>query len=424
MNNYQSPFSNRYGSDEMRTVFSDDNKYSTWRKLWVNLAKAEQFLGLPISDEQIEEMEDHVNDIDYELAAEYENQTHHDVMAHILAYGDQCPKAKPIIHLGATSCYVTDNTDVFMQRNAVVILYKRLSNVIETLRNRIREESGETVMVGYTHLQAAQPVTLKKRLAMWLQDLLIDADQMKFQFDNIRYLGCRGATGTSSSFLELFDGNEYAVTKLEDLLFSKVKVFAVSGQTYTRKQDYNIMSVLSGICQSASKFANDVRFLSSTGEIKEGKSKNQVGSSAMPYKENPIGCEKINSLSRYVISSVEVLGMNAATQVMERTLDDSANRRVLIPELFLATEEVLLTYEKVAENLFVDYDRIEGIVQSNVNKFMKEPTLMKAVLNGGDRQKVHEELRTGEMDAVVDNKSMDRIAGLSEEYAFKLYNGQ
>lgn len=386
-----SPFDHRYSSYEMRAVFSDAFKYTTWRKLWVALAKAEKDLGLSITNAQIQEMENNVYSVDFDKAAEYEKQTHHDVMAHILAFGDQCPAAKPIIHLGATSCFVTDNTDFIQQYCALLIIRDKLLSVIGVL-SEVASEYKTLPTVGYTHYQVAQPTTVGKRVCMWVQDLLMDLDELDHQLGSMRMLGCKGATGTAASFLELFDGDAEKVKELEQKIALSIgfnEVFDISGQTYTRKQDFSVLQVLSGIAQSASKFANDMRLLSNLGEVTEHYSDKQVGSSAMPYKVNPLNCERINSLSRLVICNLQNCAMTTATQWLERTLDDSANRRVVIPETFMAIDEVLLTYKKVAKSMTVHTDAVLEHYVNSLPLFITEPLLMLLVKKGGDRQKLH-----------------------------------
>lgn len=419
---FDSPFNSRYGSNEMRSAFSDVHRHTTWRKLWIKLARAEYAMGLPVTPAQIAEMENHIDEIDYKAVADYELKTKHDVMAHILAYGDVCPLARPIIHLGATSCYVTDNTDVILQREAMRIIRVKLNSLITGLR-MFAIDNISIPTTGYTHMQVAQPTTVGKRAALWLQDLMLDRDQIVFQMKGVKMLGCRGATGSASSFLELFDGDRDKVKKMERIMFGD-KVFKVSGQTYTRKQDYNVMNVLSGIAQSASKFANDIRFLSSLKEVYERKQSGQVGSSAMPYKVNPIDAEKINSLSRYVINGVQVFAMNTATQFMERTLDDSANRRIMIPEMFMATDEILNTYRNVVNNLYVDRPIISKHMSESMYKMLEEPIMMRAVLNGEDRQDVHKELGEGGMSTMADASMVGRLTGLSQQQVFDLIDGK
>lgn len=390
-----SPFDQRYSSYEMRAIFSDAFKYTTWRKLWVALAEAEKSLGLPITNAQVQEMKDNVYNVDFDKAIEYERETHHDVMAHILAFGDQCPMAKPIIHLGATSCFVTDNTDFVQQYCALILVRHKLLSVIDALSG-VASEYKSLRTVGYTHYQVAQPTTVGKRVCMWIQDLLIDLDELDHQLGSIKMLGCKGATGTAASFLGLFDGDAEKVKELEKRIARSIGlngIYDISGQTYTRKQDFSVLQVLSGIAQSASKFANDMRLLSNLGEVTERYTDKQVGSSAMPYKVNPLNCERINSLSRLVICNLQNSAMTTATQWLERTLDDSANRRVIIPETFMAIDEVLLTYERIAKSMVVHTDVIQEHYNASLPLFITEPLLMLLVKKGGDRQKLHDRIR-------------------------------
>lgn len=397
MNNtdYISPFSNRYGSESMRYVFSNQFKHSTWRKLWVLLAQVEKDLGLNITTEQIVEMTDNINNIDFERVAAIEQQTQHDVMAHILAFGEQCPKAKPIIHLGATSCYVTDNTDVIQQKIALTIVKQKLLEVIDGLLT-FADKYADTPTMAYTHYQVAQPTTVGKRASMWLQDLMMDLEQLNFQLEHLKPLGCKGATGTAASFMELFEQDQQKVLDLEYKIVQNLgfkEAYPISGQTYTRKQDFNVMQVLSDIAQSASKFAIDVRLLSNLGEIQEPHSSTQVGSSAMPHKSNPIKCEKITSLARFVVCTTQNTANTASVQWLERTLDDSANRRICISEAFLATDEILSTYKKVVTGLDVDEKTIQKHLENELPSLIMESILMAGVTHGGDRQELHELLR-------------------------------
>lgn len=387
-----SPFDKRYGSNDMRRIFSDDDKFQTWRLLWSRLARAEKELGLDITDEQVKSLEDNVTNIDYELAEKYEQETHHDVMAHILAYGDQCPEARGIIHLGATSCFVTDNTEVAQQLAALTLVWDKLLPIVTGLKHFARKYK-DLPTVGYTHLQVAQPTTVGKRACMWLQDLVMDLYEVNHQFQNLKLLGCKGATGTAASFLQLFNGDADKVQELEHKIFENVNVFPISGQTYTRKQDFNVMQALAGIAQSASKIANDIRFLSHLGEINESFSKEQVGSSAMPYKKNPLNCERINSLSRLVICNLQNFAITSSAQWLERTLDDSANRRVTIPETFLAIDEILITLQRVISHLQVNEDIIRWHYGKQLPYLLVEPLLIYLTKRGEDRQDTHERLR-------------------------------
>jgi adenylosuccinate lyase len=385
----------------MQRLFSDDTKFSTWRKLWVALAESQRELGLDISAEQIDEMKAHISGINYEAAAKFEAETRHDVMAHIRAYGEQCPKAKPIIHLGATSCYVTDNTDIILQHSALLIVKKLLVNAIAKLYD-FADKYKSLPCLAFTHFQAAQPTTVGKRATLWIQDLLIDLEQLEFTLNGLKLLGCKGTTGTGASFLSLFDGSHEKVKALEQKIAAKMgfnKVYSVSGQTYSRKADYYTLSVLSGIAQSAYKFSNDIRLLSHLKEVEEPFEAGQVGSSAMAYKRNPMRSERIASLARHVTANALNPALTASAQWLERTLDDSANRRISIPEAFLAADAILSLYINVAGGLTV-YPRI---IQKHLNEelpFMAtENILMHCVKKGGDRQLLHERIRLHSVEA-------------------------
>ena len=393
---YQSPLCERYASREMQCIFSNDRKFSTWRKLWVALAESEQELGLPISDEQIQEMKEHIFDIDYEKAKQYEGELRHDVMAHVHTFGDACPKASGIIHLGATSCYVGDNTDVILMQSALVQIKNLLLNAIEALSEFAMQYKALPTLA-YTHFQAAQPTTVGKRACLWLNDLLFDLEQLDFQLNNLKLLGCKGTTGTGASFLELFDDDEKKVELLEQKIADKIgfsKCQSVSGQTYTRKADFAVLQVLSGIAQSASKFSGDIRLLSHLKEVDEPFEKKQIGSSAMAYKRNPMRSERIASLSRYVICDLQNTAMTASAQWFERTLDDSANKRLSVPEAFLATDAILNLYINVVRGLKVYPAVIKKHLDAELPFMATENILMYCVKNkGGDRQKLHEAIR-------------------------------
>jgi adenylosuccinate lyase len=394
-NNYESPLSGRYASLEMQRIFSPDEKFATWRRLWVALAEAERELGLPITDEQIAELRAHINDIDYELAEKYEREVRHDVMAHVKAYGDVCPHAKGIIHLGATSCYVVDNTDIIIMRRAMLHIRKLLISCIAALAD-IAEAHKETPALAWTHFQAAQPTTAGKRAAIWIQDLMMDLDALDFQISSLKMLGCRGTTGTAASFLELFDGDHEKVKRLESIITEKMGFSAcydVSGQTYTRKVDYNVVSVLCGIAQSASKFANDIRLLSHLKEVDEPFEPGQIGSSAMAYKRNPMRSERICSLSRYLIAQSANPAYTAATQWLERTLDDSANKRLSIPEAFLTADGILTLYLNIARGLTFYPATMKRHLEGELPFMVTENILMLCVRRGGDRQALHEAIR-------------------------------
>ena len=393
---YQSPLCERYASREMQCIFSNDRKFSTWRKLWVALAESEQELGLPISDEQIQEMKEHIFDIDYEKAKQYESELRHDVMAHVHTFGDACPKASGIIHLGATSCYVGDNTDVILMQSALVQIKNLLLNAIEALSEFAMQYKALPTLA-YTHFQAAQPTTVGKRACLWLNDLLFDLEQLDFQLNNLKLLGCKGTTGTGASFLELFDDDEKKVELLEQKIADKIgfsKCQSVSGQTYTRKADFAVLQVLSGIAQSASKFSSDIRLLSHLKEVDEPFEEKQIGSSAMAYKRNPMRSERIASLSRYVICDLQNTAMTASAQWFERTLDDSANKRLSVPEAFLATDAILNLYINVVRGLKVYPAVIKKHLDAELPFMATENILMYCVKNkGGDRQKLHEAIR-------------------------------
>ncbi|MGN1095112.1 MAG: adenylosuccinate lyase, partial [Eubacteriales bacterium] len=392
---YESAFSGRYASNEMQYLFSQDMKFTTWRSLWISLAKAEKALGLEITDEQIEELISHKDDINYEVAEEYEKKLRHDVMSHVHAYGDQCPKAKGIIHLGATSCYVGDNTDMIISKKALELVREKLLSVLANLRD-FAEKYKALPCLAYTHLQPAQLTTVGKRAALWMYELYLDLCDLDFTLDSLAMLGQKGTTGTQASFMELFDGDENKIKELEKRIaadFGFEKVVPVSGQTYTRKFDSRIMNVLSGIAQSASKFANDMRLLQSFKEMEEPFEKNQIGSSAMPYKRNPMRCERICSLARYVVSDSINPAMTSSTQWFERTLDDSANKRIAMSEAFLAVDAILNIYINVTSDLVVYPKVIESRVMAELPFIASENIMMDLVRRGGDRQEIHEKIR-------------------------------
>lgn len=392
---YVSPFSERYASKEMQYLFSANKKYSTWRKLWVALAEAEKELGLTsITDEMIKELKDHVEDIDYMRVNEYEEKLRHDVMAHIHAYADVCPKAKGIIHLGATSCYVGDNADIIIMKEALLLLKKKLVNLINNLA-KFSDEYKDVPTLGYTHFQAAQPTTVGKRAALWLHDFVIDLEDLEYVVDSLKLLGSKGTTGTQASFVELFNDKE-APVKLDKLIASKMgfkDVYPVSGQTYTRKIDCRIYNVLSSIATSASKMATDIRLLQHEKEIEEPFEVSQVGSSAMPYKRNPMRSERITSIARYVITNTSNPYFTASSQWLERTLDDSANRRIVLSEGFLATDGILDLCINVTSGLVVNEKVIEKHLKEELPFMVTENILMDQVKQGGNRQELHEEIR-------------------------------
>ena len=401
-NTYESPLASRYASDEMLYIFSPDKKFSTWRRLWIALARAEKELGLSqITDEMIAEMEQHIDDINYDVAAEEEKKLRHDVMAHVHAYGAQCPKAKGIIHLGATSCYVGDNTDVIIMREGLLLVRSKVVRVLDAL-SRFAEEYKAMPTLGFTHFQAAQMVTVGKRATLWMNELLMDLDELNFRIGTLKLLGSKGTTGTQASFMELFGSDTDKVKELERKIAAEMgfdAVVPVSGQTYSRKMDANVLSTLSGIAQSASKFATDVRLLCHLKEVEEPFEKNQIGSSAMPYKRNPMRCERICSLARYVIADAANPAVTTATQWFERTLDDSANKRISVPEAFLAVDAILNIYLNVASGLIVHPKVIEKHIMEELPFMASENIMMDAVLRGGDRQELHEEIRVMSIEA-------------------------
>ena len=415
---YENPLGTRYASDEMKRIFSPDEKYSCWRKLWIALAESEKELGLDITDEQIAEMKAHVNDIDYDKVAEYESKIRHDVMAHLKAYCDLCPTAKPIIHLGATSCFVGDNTDIIVMKKGLQRVRVMLLNCINALKDfAVKYKSVPTL--AYTHFQAAQPTTVGKRATLWLQDLLFDLENVDFRIENLKLLGCKGTTGTAASFLTLFNGDKAKVLELEDKIALKCgfsACYAVSGQTYSRKVDYFVLSTLSGIAQSAAKFSSDIRLLSHLKEFDEPFESGQVGSSAMAYKRNPMRSERIASLSRYVICDCMNTAVTASAQWLERTLDDSANRRISVPEAFLAVDGILELYLNVISNGTVYPKMAERHLRDELPFMATENILMYCVEKGGDRQVLHEAIRRHSVDAAKevklngkDNDVLDRI---------------
>ena len=423
---YENPLCKRYASREMQHIFSDDTKFSTWRKLWVALAESQRELGLDISTEQIDEMKAHISDINYETAARIEAETRHDVMAHIRAYGEQCPLAAPIIHLGATSCYVGDNTDIILQRYALTHIKKLLINAVAKLYD-FADRYKMLPCLAYTHFQAAQPTTLGKRAALWLQDLLMDLDQLEFTLDKLKLLGCKGTTGTGASFLALFDGDHERVKLLEQKIAAKMgfdKTYPVSGQTYSRKSDYYTLSVLSGIAQSAYKFSNDIRLLSHMKEVDEPFETGQVGSSAMAYKRNPMRSERIASLARYVTVDALNPALTASAQWLERTLDDSANRRIAIPEAFLAADAILSLMINIAGGLIVYPKMVEKHLNEELPFMATENILMYCVKKGGDRQALHERIRLHSVAAAqkikLDGEENDLIERILNDTAFGL----
>ena len=394
-NSYVSPFSTRYASSEMQYVFSSNMKFGTWRKLWLSLAKAEQKLGLDITDEQIAEMSQHLDDIDYDVAAAREKEVRHDVMAHVYTFGKVCPKAAPIIHLGATSCYVGDNADIIALREAMLITEKKLCSVISNL-TEFALKYKDMPCLAYTHLQPAQATTVGKRATLWINELLYDLDELRYRLSSLKMLGSKGTTGTQASFMELFEGDEAKVKELEALIckdFGFDGVVPVSGQTYSRKIDAAILATLSGIAQSAYKFANDLRILQSFKEMEEPFESHQIGSSAMPYKRNPMRSERICALARYVICDSLNPAFTAATQWFERTLDDSANKRISVAEAFLAIDSILNIYINVTNGLVVYPKMVRARLMAELPFMASENIMMDAVKRGGDRQALHERIR-------------------------------
>ena len=400
-NSYESPFCTRYASKEMQYVFSADKKFTTWRRLWVALARAEMKLGLPITPEQVRELEENVDNIDYKTAAEREKLVRHDVMAHVYTYGKACPNAKGIIHLGATSCYVGDNTDVIIMRDALNIIRRKLVGVIAQLKD-FSLKYKNLPCLAYTHLQPAQLTTVGKRATLWINELLMDLEEIDFRIKNLKLLGSKGTTGTQASFVELFEGDGEKIKALEKMIAEEMgfdAVVPVSGQTYSRKVDSAIVATLSGIAQSASKFSNDIRILQSFKEIEEPFEKNQIGSSAMAYKRNPMRCERITSLSRYVMADMLNPAFTAGTQWFERTLDDSANKRISVAEAFLGVDAILNIMLNVTDGLVVHEKIITKRVMAELPFMATENIMMNAVKKGGDRQELHERIREYSMKA-------------------------
>lgn len=423
---YISPLSQRYASDEMKYLFSSDMKFSTWRRLWVALAEAEQELGLPITDKQIEQMRENINNIDYDKARSYEKEVRHDVMAHVHTFGDACPDARPIIHLGATSCYVGDNTDIIIMNKALELIRDKVVTVIERL-SAFADTHKALPVLGFTHFQPAQPTTMGKRATLWIQDLIMDLEDIEYQLGKAKLLGSKGTTGTQASFLDLFDGDYERVKKLDSLIAEKMgykKCFDVSGQTYSRKLDSQMLSLLSGIAQSASKFATDMRLLQSLKEVEEPSEDKQIGSSAMAYKRNPMRCERICSLARYVMVDALNPAITASSQWLERTLDDSANKRISISEAFLATDAILNLYINVSSGIIVYPKIMRRRLLSELPFMATENILMDAVKRGGDRQDLHERIRVHSLAAAkhvkADGGECDLIDRLASDKAFNV----
>jgi len=404
---YESPLSSRYASEYMLHLFSQDVRYQTWRKLWVSLAKAEHKLGLNITEEQIRELEAHITDIDYAVAAQREKLVRHDVMAHVYAYGQVAPSAAGIIHLGATSCYVTDNADIVIYRDGLKYLRTELLKVLANLRE-FAHAYKDMPTLGYTHYQPAQLVTVGKRATLWMQDLLSDVEELDFVIENMRFLGCRGTTGTEASFMDLFDGDSAKIDEMNKMIsgdFGFDKCFAVCGQTYPRKLDSRILNVLSPSAQSCCRMANDIRLLQHDRQVEEPFEKNQIGSSAMPYKRNPMRCERICSLARYLMADALNAPMTASTQWLERTLDDSANRRISLPEGFLCADAILRLAQNVTDGLHVNEKIVERTVREYLPFMTSENLMMEAVKRGGNRQELHEIIRSCSMEATARMKN-------------------
>ncbi len=423
---YESPLNSRYASREMKYIFSPDCKFRTWRRLWIALAESEQELGLPITDEQLDELRAHADDINYADAEARERLVRHDVMSHVYAYGLQCPKAKGIIHWGATSCYVGDNTDVILMTEGLKLLRKKMVNLIDALA-KFADEYKALPCLAFTHFQPAQPTTVGKRASLWLMDLLMDFSALEFQLLQMRLLGSKGTTGTQASFMELFDGDGEKCVALDKKIAEKMGfsgVFPVSGQTYPRKLDSQVLYVLSGIAQSAHKFSNDLRLLQHLKEIEEPFEKNQIGSSAMAYKRNPMRSERIASLARYVIADATNPAVTAATQWFERTLDDSANKRISVPEAFLAVDAILELYINIVSGLVVYPKMIENRLWAELPFMATENILMEAVKKGGDRQELHERIREHSMAAgrvvKAEGKPNDLLERIAADDAFGL----
>ena len=416
---YVSPLSERYASREMQYIFSPEKKFCTWRRLWVALAEAENELGLPVTKEQIDELKEHMDDINFDVAKEREKLVRHDVMSHVYAYGVQCPKAKGIIHLGATSCYVGDNTDIIIMADALKLVRKKLINVMDELAKFADRYKAQPTLA-FTHFQPAQPTTVGKRATLWLMELKLDLDDLDYLLGSLRLLGSKGTTGTQASFLELFDGDHEKCRELDRKIAQKMGFegcYPVSGQTYSRKVDSRVLSVLAGIAQSAHKFSNDIRLLQHLKEVEEPFEKNQIGSSAMAYKRNPMRSERMASLANYVMADMMNPIMVASTQWFERTLDDSANKRLSIPEGFLAIDGILDLYLNVVDGLVVYPKVIEKRLMSELPFMATENIMMDAVKAGGDRQELHEKIRTLSMEAGrnvkekgLDNNLLELIA--------------
>lgn len=437
-NFYESPLSQRYASDEMSHIFSQENKFKLWRKLWIALAESEKELGLNISDEQVNEMKDNCENINYDTAEKKEKEIRHDVMSHVYAFGIQCPKAAPIIHLGATSCYVGDNTDIIIMKQAMEVIKRKVIKTISLL-SEFALKYKNLATLAFTHFQAAQPTTVGKRAALWIQDLMMDIENLDYALSTLKLLGCKGTTGTQASFLALFNGDHQKVKELETKITQKMgfeKCFEVSGQTYSRKLDSTVLNALSSVAQSASKFSNDIRLLQHLKEVEEPFESKQIGSSAMPYKRNPMRCERIAALSRFVITQSLNAPLTASAQWFERTLDDSANRRLSVSETFLALDGILNIYINVAGGLVVNEKVIKKHLDNELQFMATETILMEAVKSGGNRQELHEKIRQYSMNESLlikkegkENHLLEKILNdpdfnLSEEQINKIKNPQ
>jgi adenylosuccinate lyase len=421
---YENPLISRYASEEMATLWGDQRKFSTWRRLWVMLAEAEQELGLPITDEQLAEMRAHLDDIDFAVAAKHEKRLRHDVMAHVTTFGECCPTAKPIIHLGATSCFVTDNTDLLLMREGLELVARRVAGVIDAL-GTFAAKYRDLPCLGYTHLQPAQPTTVGKRATLWAYDLALDLAEVEHRIASLRARSVKGTTGTQASFLELFGGDHKKVRELEHRVALKMgfqSTYAVTGQTYTRKVDAQVLDVLSGIAQTAHKSATDLRLLISRKEVDEPYVKDQIGSSAMAYKRNPMRCERICALARFVTSLQGSAAQTMAVQWMERTLDDSANRRLVIPQAFLGIDAVLLIYQTVASGMYVYPQVVTRNLMDELPYMATENIMMAQVKKGGDRQELHERIRVHSLAAADQVKATgaatDVLARIAADPAF------
>lgn len=423
---YESPLNSRYSSKEMKYIFSPDFKFKTWRRLWIALAESEMELGLGITKEQVDELKANAGNINYEVAEAREKLVRHDVMSHVYAYGQQCPSAKGIIHLGATSCYVGDNTDVIIMTEGLKLIRKKMVNLLSLL-SKFALEYKDMPCLAFTHFQPAQPTTVGKRASLWLMDLVLDTEQLEFQLSKMRLLGSKGTTGTQASFMELFDGDTEKVKELDRRIAAKMgfdEVFPVSGQTYPRKLDYHVLSTLSSIAQSAYKFSNDLRLLQHLKELEEPFEENQIGSSAMAYKRNPMRSERISSLARYVICDTLNPAITASTQWFERTLDDSANKRISVAEAFLAVDAILELYINIVSGIVVYPKMIEKHLKSELPFMATENIMMAAVKKGGDRQELHERIRVHSMEAgkvvKVEGGENDLLSRIAADSAFGL----